>query len=232
MTELRPTAEEAGRPVRVVLADDQALVRAGFRSLLDHTDGVRVVGEAADGVEAVAEVVRTHPDVVLMDVRMPRLDGIAATRRICGEPSLRATHVLMLTTFELDDYVFEALRAGASGFLLKDVEPEDLRRAVRVVASGESLLSPRVTGRLIAEFVSRSPRPATAANLDVLTEREREVMALVGAGLSNEEISAHLFISESTAKTHVSRTMTKLNARDRAQLVVMAYESGLVRPGA
>jgi len=221
--------------IRVALADDQALVRAGFRSLLEHTDGVEVVGEAADGVEAIDLARRTRPDVVLMDVRMPRLDGIEATRRITADKSMAATRVLVLTTFELDEYVFEALRAGASGFLLKDVEPEDLRRAVQVVASGESLLSPKVTGRLIAEFVARTerrgPPAASLAALALLTEREREVMALVGTGLNNDEIAARLFISESTAKTHVSRAMTKLNARDRAQLVVMAYECGLVHPG-
>ncbi|HEY4277731.1 MAG TPA: response regulator transcription factor [Conexibacter sp.] len=221
------------RDVRVVLADDQALVRAGFRMLLDAEEGFAVVGEAADGEEAVAVVREVRPDVVLMDVRMPRLDGLAATRVIAEDPGLADVHVLVLTTFELDEYVFEALRGGASGFLLKDVEPVDLLRAVRVVAAGEALLAPSVTRRMIAEFAAREPaqRPlASPPQLDALTEREREVVALVAAGLSNHELAERLVISPATAKTHVSRAMGKLDARDRAQLVVLAYESGLVRP--
>jgi DNA-binding NarL/FixJ family response regulator len=222
--------------VRVVLADDQALVRAGFRMLLDAEEGFEVVGEAGDGDEAVEVVRATRPDVVLMDVRMPVLDGIAATRRIARDDALAGVRVLMLTTFELDEYVFEALRAGASGFLLKDVEPVDLLRAVRVVASGEGLLAPSVTRRLIAEFAARPPAapatpPPAPPQLDALTEREREVVALVGAGLTNHELAERLVISPATAKTHVSRAMSKLDARDRAQLVVLAYESGLVQPG-
>lgn len=216
---------------RVVLADDQVLVRAGFRALLDAQPDIEVVGEAADGERAVAQVRELRPDVVLMDIRMPVLDGLAATRRITEDPALGEVKVVMLTTFELDEYVFEAIRAGASGFLVKDTEPEELLRAVRAVVAGDALLSPGVTRRLIAEFAARSKEPAPAAALGELTEREREVMALVGIGLSNEEIARRLVVSPLTAKTHVSRTMIKLGARDRAQLVVLAYESGLVRPG-
>ncbi|WP_447035981.1 response regulator [Streptomyces sp. DSM 118878] len=217
--------------IRVLLADDQLLVRAGFKALLDAQPDIGVVGEAADGEEAVRTVRELRPDVVLMDIRMPVLDGLAATRRITGEPGLDAVKVVMLTTFELDEYVFEALRAGASGFLVKDTEPDELLRAVRAVVEGDALLSPGVTRRLIAEFAARSKEPAAADALAALTEREREVMALVGIGLSNEEIARRLVVSPLTAKTHVSRTMVKLAARDRAQLVVLAYESGLVRPG-
>nr|QOU09233.1 LuxR family transcriptional regulator [Streptomyces sp.] len=217
--------------IRVVLADDQMLVRAGFRALLDAQPDIEVVGEAADGERAVAQVRELRPDVVLMDIRMPVLDGLAATRRITEDPTLGEVKVVMLTTFELDEYVFEAIRAGASGFLVKDTEPEELLRAVRAVVAGDALLSPGVTRRLIAEFAARSKEPAPAAALVELTEREREVMALVGIGLSNEEIARRLVVSPLTAKTHVSRTMIKLGARDRAQLVVLAYESGLVRPG-
>jgi DNA-binding NarL/FixJ family response regulator len=217
--------------IRVLLADDQSLVRAGFKALLDAQPDIGVVGEAADGEEAVRTVRELRPDVVLMDIRMPVLDGLAATRRITGEPGLDAVKVVMLTTFELDEYVFEALRAGASGFLVKDTEPDELLRAVRAVIEGDALLSPGVTRRLIAEFAARSKEPAAADALAALTEREREVMALVGIGLSNEEIARRLVVSPLTAKTHVSRTMVKLAARDRAQLVVLAYESGLVRPG-
>ncbi|GAA2661810.1 response regulator [Streptomyces aculeolatus] len=217
--------------IRVMLADDQVLVRAGFSALLDAQEDVEVCGEAPDGEQAVALVREQRPDVVLMDIRMPVLDGLEATRRITGDPDLAGVKVVMLTTFELDEYVFEAIRAGASGFLVKDTEPEELVRAVRAVVEGDALLSPGVTRRLISEFAARSKEPAAAAALDELTEREREVMALVGMGLSNEEIARRLVVSPLTAKTHVSRTMVKLGVRDRAQLVVQAYESGLVRPG-
>ncbi|MEU3790283.1 response regulator transcription factor [Streptomyces fructofermentans] len=217
--------------IRVLLADDQSLVRAGFRALLDAQSDIEVVGEAADGEEAARAVRSQRPDVVLMDIRMPVLDGLAATRRITGDPDLGEVRVVMLTTFELDEYVFEAIRSGASGFLVKDTEPEELLRAVRAVVDGDALLSPGVTRRLIAEFAARSKEPAAAGVLAELTEREREVMALVGMGLSNDEIARRLVVSPLTAKTHVSRTMVKLGARDRAQLVVLAYESGLVRPG-
>ena len=218
--------------IRVVLADDQALVRAGFKVLLDAEDDLEVVGEAADGEAAVAAVAQARPDVVLMDIRMPGVDGLEATRRIVDDPALAGVKVLILTTFEIDEYVFEALRSGASGFLVKDTEPVELLRAVRVVAAGESLLSPGVTRRLIAEFVSRpGGKVVSPSSLPLLTDREREVVALVAAGLSNDEIAEELFVSPATARTHVSRAMVKLNARDRAQLVVLAYESGLVTPG-
>jgi DNA-binding NarL/FixJ family response regulator len=215
--------------IRVVLADDQALVRAGMRSLIEAEDGIDVVGEAADGAEAVAVVARERPDVVLMDIRMPDVDGLEATRRIAEHADLRDVRVLILTTFEADEYVFEALRLGAGGFLLKDAEPAELLRAIRVVAAGESLLSPSVTRR-VGDAFSAEPAPAAPSNalLEELTDREREVVALVGRGMSNEEIAEHLVISPATARTHVSRAMVKLAARDRAQLVVFAYESGLV----
>ncbi|MFF3447998.1 response regulator [Streptomyces sp. NPDC002667] len=217
--------------IRVLLADDQSLVRAGFKALLDAQPDIEVAGEAADGEGAVRSVRELRPDVVLMDIRMPVLDGLAATRRITGDAELGAVKVVMLTTFELDEYVFEAIRSGASGFLVKDTEPDELLRAVRAVVAGDALLSPGVTRRLISEFAARSKVPESAASLSELTEREREVMALVGIGLSNDEIARRLVVSPLTAKTHVSRTMVKLGARDRAQLVVLAYESGLVRPG-
>ncbi|MFJ3019360.1 response regulator [Streptomyces tendae] len=214
--------------VRVALIDDQALMRAGFRALLDAEDGIEVVGEAANGEEGVALVRAQVPDVALVDVQMPVMSGIEATRRIAADPALAAVRVVILTNYGLDEYVFEALRAGASGFLLKDTEPADLLQAIDVVAHGEALLSPSVTRTLIGEFVARPPDRTTAPGLDSLTRREREVTALAARGLSNEEIAAHMVISPLTAKTHISRAMTKLGARDRAQLVVFAYESGLV----
>jgi DNA-binding NarL/FixJ family response regulator len=217
--------------IRVLLADDQALVRAGFRALLDAQADIEVVGEAADGAEAVRLAVQTRPDVVLMDIRMPVLDGLEATRQIAADARLAQVRIVILTTFDLDEYVFESLRVGASGFLVKDTEPVDLLRGVRAVAGGDALLSPGVTRRLIEEFASRSRAPLAPMSLDVLTDREREVMALVGIGLSNEDIATKLFVSPATAKTHVSRAMIKLGARDRAQLVVFAYEAGLVKPG-
>jgi DNA-binding NarL/FixJ family response regulator len=224
--------------ITVLLADDQALVRAGFRALLNAEPDIEVVAEAGDGVEAVRLAGQTHPDVVLMDIRMPGVDGLEATRRIAADPALSATRVVILTTFELDEYVFEALRTGASGFLVKDTEPVELLRGVRAVAAGDALLSPSVTRRVIGEFATPGGRGRPALppeqaerQLEQLTEREREVMVLVGEGLSNDEIAARLVISPATAKTHVSRTMVKLGARDRAQLVVYAYEAGLIRPG-
>jgi DNA-binding NarL/FixJ family response regulator len=217
--------------IRVVLADDQVLVRAGFRSLLDSQEDIEVVGEAGDGEEAVRLTASLTPDVVLMDIRMPDMDGLEATRRIASDERLREVRVVILTTFDLDEYVFEALRAGASGFLVKDTEPSELIQAVRVVDRGDALLSPGVTRRLIAEFATRTGEPRSAPDLGLLTDREREVMALAGQGLSNDEIARRLYVSPATAKTHVSRGMVKLGARDRAQLVVFAYESGLVQPG-
>lgn len=217
--------------IRVLLVDDQALLRAGFRALIDAEDDLEVVGEAGDGAAAIDVARETRPDVVLMDVRMPNVDGLEATREISADPQLAETRVVILTTFELDEYVFEALRNGASGFLLKDTEPADLLEGIRVVAGGDALMSPSVTRRLIAEFASRSRPGAPTDILDVLTEREREVVALVGEGLTNGEIAERLFLSPATAKTHVSRAMTKLQVRDRAHLVVVAYETGLVRPG-
>jgi DNA-binding NarL/FixJ family response regulator len=217
--------------IRVILADDQALVRAGFRALLDAQEDIEVVGEAGDGDEAVRLSAELEPNVVLMDIRMPGSDGLSATRRIAADERSAGARVVILTTFGLDEYVFEAIRAGASGFLVKDTEPDELVQAVRVVALGDALLSPSVTRQLIAEFAARAKEPGTPDGLDELTDREREVVTLVGEGLSNEEIAQRLFVSPATAKTHVSRAMGKLQARDRAQLVVIAYESGLVRPG-
>jgi DNA-binding NarL/FixJ family response regulator len=218
--------------IRVLLADDQALVRGGFRSLLETEDRIEVVGEAGDGVTAIELARKTVPDVVLMDIRMPEMDGLEATRRITADDALSSVRILILTTFELDEYVFEALRSGASGFLVKHTEPAELVRAVRVVAAGEALLSPSVTRRLIAEFASRPAvrGGATPPQMSVLTDREREVVGLVAEGLNNDEIAERLVVSPATARTHVSRAMIKLNARDRAQLVVFAYQSGLVTP--
>jgi DNA-binding NarL/FixJ family response regulator len=221
--------------IRVVVADDQQLVRSGFCVLLRSTPDVEVVGEAADGIEAVAVALRTLPDVVLMDIRMPGKDGLAATRQLISDPRAAGVRVLILTTFDLDEYVFEALRAGASGFLLKDTRPEDLLDAVRVVAAGEALLSPTVTRSLIAEFLRQpagTPSAAAQRLVEALTQREIEVLAAVARGLSNAEIAAELYMSHATAKTHVSHLLTKLDARDRAQLVVAAYEAGVVTPGA
>jgi DNA-binding NarL/FixJ family response regulator len=218
--------------VRVALADDQALVRAGFRALLTHTPDLDLVGEAATGRAAVELARSARPDVLLMDIRMPDLDGIAATRMICADPLLENVKVVVLTTYALDEYVFAALRAGASGFLLKDIEPADLRSAVRVVAAGDALLSPAVTRTLIEAFTTGPQRSsADVARLATLTGREREMVALAADGRDNSAIAAQLMISPATVKTHIGRAMTKLGARDRAQLVIAAYESGLVRPG-
>ncbi len=219
--------------IRVAVADDQALVRSGFAVLLRSAEDIDVVGEAADGREAVALAERARPDVLLMDIRMPEMDGLEATRRITNDEATSSTRVLILTTFDLDEYVFDALHAGASGFLLKDTLPDDLLAAVRVVANGEALLAPKVTRRLIEQFVQHpsngSPEPHPG--LDTLTEREREVLVAVAHGLSNAEIASSLFMSHATAKTHVSRLLSKLDARDRAQLVMLAYEAGIVVPG-
>ncbi len=218
--------------ITVALVDDQALVRAGFQALLDSEDDIEVVGQAADGRAALELVRRRRPAVVLMDIRMPELDGLAATAQITSDPLLSATRIVVLTTFELDEYVFGALRAGASGFLLKDVEPADLLTAIRVVADGEALLAPRLTRRLIEAFVTGGgTAPGADAQLEPLTRRERQVLALVGRGLSNAEIAERLVVSPLTVKTHVARLFAKLPARDRAQLVVIAYESGLVVAG-
>ena len=217
--------------ISVVIADDQALVRAGFRALLDAQDDIVVVAEAADGDQAYRLALEHQPNVVLMDIRMPGTDGLAATRRIAEDARLESVRVVILTTFDLDEYVFEAIRSGANGFLVKDTEPAELLRGVRAVVAGDALLSPGITRRLIEEFAQRAKEPAGLPELDRLTDREREVVALVGEGLSNEEIAERLVMSAATAKTHVSRAMVKLGARDRAQLVVFAYESGLVRPG-
>jgi DNA-binding NarL/FixJ family response regulator len=218
--------------ISVAVADDQPLVRAGFAAIVEHTDDLTFVGGAADGLEAVDLAARLQPDVLLMDVRMPNLDGIEATRRIVRDPDLASVRVIILTTFDLDEYVYAALRAGASGFLLKDAAPERLVDAVRVVAAGDALLAPGVTRRLVERFADPSAAVRTDPSiLDGLTEREREVLALVARGLTNAEIAARLVMSPATAKTHVGHLLTKLTARDRAQLVMVAYESGLVTPG-
>jgi RNA polymerase sigma factor (sigma-70 family) len=217
--------------IRVVVADDQALVRRGFASILDSTEGIAVVGEAEHGADALAIAVRERPDVILMDVRMPHMDGLEATRRITGDPDLDATRILILTTFDLDEYVHDALCAGASGFLLKDTEPGELIHAVRVIAAGEALIAPKITRRLIEEFARVSEQRADTAALEQLTEREREVLEHVAKGLSNTEIAEQLYVSQATVKTHIGRLLMKLQARDRAQLVVIAYETGVVHPG-
>lgn len=218
--------------IRVLLADDQRLVRAGFRALLEAEEDIEVIAEAATGREAVALTAERRPDVVMMDIRMPDGDGLWATEQIVADPALADVHIVIVTTFELDDYVAQAIRAGASGFLVKDTDPADLIRAVRVAAVGEALLSPGVTRRLLQRVAGDLSTSRDTAALDVLTEREREVLALVGQGLTNGEIAARLFLSPLTAKTHVSRILTKLGARDRVHLVVIAYETGLVRAGA
>jgi DNA-binding NarL/FixJ family response regulator len=218
--------------IRVLLADDQALIRAGFRALLEHTSDITIVGEAADGEQAVSLAATTRPDIVLMDIRMPGTDGLEATRRIAAREDLASVRVLILTTFESDDYVYEALRSGASGFVVKDTDPADLVKAVRVIAAGDALLSPGVTRRLIADIAAKGRPAATDYPVGRLTDRERQVLTLVGRGQSNDEIARTLILSPLTAKTHVSRIMTKLTARDRAQLVVIAYETGLVTAGA
>jgi DNA-binding NarL/FixJ family response regulator len=218
--------------IRVLVADDQVLVRSGFSVLLASAPDIEVVGEASNGAEALSEVVRTRPDVVLMDVRMPVMDGLEATRRITADASLEGTRVVILTTFDLDEYVHDALRAGASGFLLKDTLPVDLLNAVRVVAGGDALISPRITRRLIEEFAKRpEPGASSTVSLQQLTEREHEVLGLVAKGQSNAEIAEALYVSHATVKTHVSRLLTKLDARDRAQLVMIAYETGVALPG-
>ncbi|MBO8198263.1 response regulator [Streptomyces smyrnaeus] len=217
--------------ITILLADDQRLVRAGFRSILDDEDDLHVVGEVSDGDEAVAGCRELRPDVVLMDIRMPGTDGIEATRRITADPRLTEVRVVVLTTFDLDDHIYGALRAGATGFLVKDTEPEELLQAVRVAARGDALISPSVTRRLIAEFAGRVKAPEPGPRLNALTDREREVMELVAAGLTNDEIAGRLVLSPATAKTHVSRIMSKLDVRDRSQLVVLAYETGMVSPG-
>ncbi len=216
--------------IEVLLADDQGLVRAGFRSILDDEDDITVTGEAADGEQAVAACRALRPDVALLDVRMPRMDGLEAARKITADPRLDGVHVVILTTFDLDEYVYGALRAGATGFLLKDTEPAEMIHAVRVAARGDALITPSVTRRLIGEGAGRVDAPEPGPRLRSLTDREREVMLLVAAGQSNDEIADRLVLSTATVKSHVSRIMAKAGARDRAQLVVMAYESGMVNP--
>ncbi|MFI6318556.1 response regulator [Nonomuraea sp. NPDC050556] len=217
--------------IRVLIADDQGMVRTGFTTFLDAQGDMEVVGEAANGLEAIAQAEKLRPDVILMDVRMPEMDGLEATRRIMKNPEI-SVKILVLTTFDLDDYVYEALRAGASGFLLKDASAVQLAEAVRIVAAGDALIAPAVTKRLIHEFARLGgPRAPTRKRLSELTERETEVLALVAQGLSNQEVAARLFVSEQTVKTHVGRMLAKLDLRDRAQAIVYAYETGLVRPG-
>jgi len=219
--------------IEVLIADDQAMVRAGFAALLDAHEGIHVTGQAADGLEAVTLSARLDPDVILMDVRMPELDGIEATRRILGPgyPAAKIPRILMLTTFDIDDYVYDALQAGASGFLLKDALPDELVQAVRVISAGDALLAPRVTRRMIEHFAERRPRtPQARARLQDLTERELEVLTLIGRGSSNSEIGAELFIAEQTVKTHVGKVFAKLGLRDRVQAVILAYDAGLVEP--
>lgn len=230
MSAIADAANTAG-PIRVLLVDDEGLVRSGLRLLLEVEDDICVVGEAANGAEAVQLALAHHPDVVLMDIRMPRVDGIDATRQLAAIKGLQDVRIIILTTYDTDAYVFEGLEAGASGFLLKDAGPAELLHAIRVVAAGEALLAPRITRRLITQFAAqRQAAQAADERLGVLTDREREVLALVGKGLSNAEIGVELFLSPATARTHVSRAMTKLAARDRAQLVVIAYQTGLVAP--
>lgn len=225
-------ANDAGRPIRVAIADDQELVRKGFRLILSSFPGIQVVGEAVDGADAVALARRMRPDVLLMDIRMPRKDGIQATRELAADPDTADVSVLILTTFDLDEYVYDALAAGASGFLLKDVEPDELARAVRVVYEGDALIDPSITRRLVEAYAeSRRRKRFDGTAVEALTDREREILTLVGRGLSNEEIADALVISPATVRTHTGRIMTKLDAHDRAQLVVAAYESGLVKPG-
>jgi DNA-binding NarL/FixJ family response regulator len=216
--------------IRVLLVDDQPLIRGGFRALLDAEDDIEVVAEAADGRQGFALAAQHLPEVALIDIQMPVQDGIETTRQIAADPRLSDVHVVILTNYGLDEYVFNALRAGASGFLVKDIEPIDLLYGVRTAARGDALVSPAITAKLISEFVSRPPQASIAAGLEILTNREREVVALVARGLSNDEIATHMVISPATARTYVSRAMIKLHARDRAQLVVFAYESGLVIP--
>jgi len=225
-------ATGVGATTRVVIVDDQALVRGGFSVIVDSADDLEVVGEAGTGAEALDVVRATSPDVVLMDIRMPEMDGLEATRLLGTDPATAGARVLVLTTFDLDEYVYDALRAGASGFLLKDTLPDDLLAAIRIVAAGDALISPRITRRLIEEFAQRpDPSAASLAPVDGLTERELEVLALVAKGLSNAEIATELIMSPATAKTHVSRLLTKLDARDRTQLVMIAYETGVAVPG-
>jgi DNA-binding NarL/FixJ family response regulator len=216
--------------IRVLIADDQILVRSGFRLIVDAADDMTVIAEVGDGTNAVASTRALHPDVVLMDIRMPGIDGIEATRRITTHPDTAGSRVLVLTTFDLDEYVFAALRAGASGFLLKDTSPEDLLTAIRVISAGDALLGPKITRHLIEEF-TRHPPPQVTTDLDQLTEREKEVLVELAHGLTNAELAQRLHMSTATAKTHVSRLLAKLDARDRAQLVIIAYETGLVTPG-
>ncbi|MEV4713087.1 response regulator transcription factor [Micromonospora sp. NPDC049374] len=217
--------------IRVLLVDDQSLIRAGFRALIEAEDDLKVVAEGADGNQAVALAARHLPDVALIDIQMPVLDGIEATRRIAADPTLATVHVVILTNYGLDEHVYAALRAGAAGFLVKDTEPADLLHGIRVAARGDALLAPAITRRLITAYVSRPPAANATAALEILTNREREAVALAARGMSNAEIAAHMVISVATAKTHISRAMTKLQARDRAQLVVIAYESGLTATG-